>query len=249
MTGPDVNFAERHLDAEFAEDAQKVFGVLAVLLLAVAGGRADLLLQQGERAEIGSSSSVRGGHDAALRLLRLLGLDDVEFEILAATRRLRRRSRLAASGWRFAARPRPGPAPGSGGAASAGPAGAIVGAFGTSTVLFPGRPASARAARAAGSRDRPCALPAGQLALLLPASGAAWRRAARQAAKLVDQLLQLEADVLRENEEQREDVDGAQEQGRPNRPERVRPAAVVEPTADDAARARGKIVACAQEAP
>ena len=43
--GADVDFAERHLDAELTEDAQQVFGVAAVLLLGIFGRGPDLLLE------------------------------------------------------------------------------------------------------------------------------------------------------------------------------------------------------------
>jgi hypothetical protein len=50
--GAHVDLAERHLDAEFAQDPQQRFRVVPVLLVAVAGGRLHLLLEELERGKL-----------------------------------------------------------------------------------------------------------------------------------------------------------------------------------------------------
>ena len=86
--GADVDFAEGHLDAELAQDAEQVFGILAVLLLAVGGGGLDLFLEERERGELVILVIVARREDGGLGFLGFLGLDDVELEFLeGGTRR------------------------------------------------------------------------------------------------------------------------------------------------------------------
>ena len=74
-----MDLAERDLDAELAEDPQERLGVVPVLLVAVAGGRLRLLLEELDRRELVALVEGLGQHD--LRLLRLLGLDDRERDL------------------------------------------------------------------------------------------------------------------------------------------------------------------------
>ena len=62
--GADMDFPQRHLDAEFTENAQEVFGVLPVLFFAVGHGRREQGHQFGLRRFSGGHRARAGGRDA-----------------------------------------------------------------------------------------------------------------------------------------------------------------------------------------
>ena len=88
--GTDVDLAERHLDAEFRQDPQEIFGVVPVFLLAGARVEFGLLTQEGQGREL--VVFVGADQGGGLGSLGFLGPDDIE---------------LAQGGWRGLAGSRP----------------------------------------------------------------------------------------------------------------------------------------------